>query len=68
MEKIAQYFLLSTPPLLLHTSPSFYLFVFFSAAPRKAAAKTDKTETNEGEKKTNPEKKNLGQECKDKMG
>ncbi|XP_037538336.1 DNA ligase 1 [Nematolebias whitei] len=38
-------------------------------APRKAAVKTGKTETNpEGEKKTNTEKKNLGQERKDKMG
>ncbi|XP_024860576.1 DNA ligase 1 isoform X2 [Kryptolebias marmoratus] len=37
-------------------------------APRKAAVKTDKTETNEGEKKTNAEKKNSGEERKDEKG
>ncbi|XP_013868511.1 DNA ligase 1 [Austrofundulus limnaeus] len=37
-------------------------------APRKAAVKTDKTETNEGEKKTNADKKNSGDESKDKKG
>lgn len=49
-----------------HLSFLPFLIFIFPAAPRKAAVKSDKTETKEGERKT--DKKNSGDECKDKKG
>lgn len=55
-------------PTLAPCSPTFFISLSFSIAPRKAAVKTDKPDKNEGEKKTSVERKTSAEEGKDTKG